>query len=64
MLLNPSVQLTLSLTNITGFTSCTSKLINKKGLKRFRLGVLTTEKTTKFYNLNINVFTKKFINMS
>ena len=48
MLLNPSVQLALSLTNITGFTSCKSKLINEKGLKRFRLGVLTTEKTTKF----------------
>ena len=36
MLLNPSVEMALSLTSITGFTSCTSKLINDIGLKRFR----------------------------
>ena len=38
----------LSLTNITGFTSYTSKLITDIELERFRYGDLTNEKTTKF----------------
>ena len=52
MLLNPSVQMAFSLTNITGFTSCTSKIINGIGLKRFRYGVLTTEKLLSFNDEN------------
>ena len=68
MFLNPSVQMALSLTNITGFTSSPSKLINDIRLKRFRQGVLITEKSTKFQkqksNVNISVFTKTLKNMS
>ena len=68
MLFNGGVQMVVSLTNKTRFTSCTSKVINNIKLNRFRYGVLTTEKTTKFYwqkcNLNVNVFTKTFKNMS
>ena len=44
MLLSLSVHVALNLTNIAGFTSCTSKLINDIGLK----SVLTTEKAAKF----------------
>ena len=50
MLLSP-VEMALSFTNITGFTSCTSELINSIGLMRFRLNVKdldTAESSTKF----------------
>ena len=62
MLVNPSVLIALSLTNIAGFISYTSKLINDIGLKKFREGVLTLGKLLSFKGENamlMSMFSQK-----